>query len=156
MPTREKGPVDMTRETPAEDDCRRMVARESGGGLPRFLGLEVVEAGAGKVTARIEVGEHLLSSFGNLHGGVTATLVDHVLGAAVLGQLEPGQWPATLEFKLNYLASVQSGLLEATAEVVASTRRTAVVRVEVTNKGRLAAAGQGTVMIVDPRPGPVA
>jgi uncharacterized protein (TIGR00369 family) len=128
-------------------------AGESGGGLPAFLGLELVDLGPGKATGRINVGGHLLSSFGNLHGGVTAALVDHVLGASVLGLVEPGHWPATLEFKLNYLAPVQSGVLEARAEVVASTRRTAVVRVEVLNEGRLAAAGQGTVMILEPRPG---
>jgi uncharacterized protein (TIGR00369 family) len=130
---------------------RRLLADETGGGLPGFLGMELVDVEPGKATTRIAVVPHLLSSFGNLHGGVTAALVDHALGASVLGLVEPGHWPATLEFKLNYMASVQSGLLEARAEVIASTRRTAVVRVDVVNDGRLAAAGQGTVMIMPPR-----
>lgn len=129
-----------------------LVDRETSGGLPSFLGMEVVEVEPGRARARLEVRPHLLSSFGNLHGGVTAGLVDHVLGAAVLGLIPPGHWPATLEFKLNYLASIQDGVVEATAEVLTSTRRTAVVRIDVRNGDRLAAAGQGTVMIVSPRP----
>jgi uncharacterized protein (TIGR00369 family) len=133
-------------------ELQRLAHEAAPGGLPQFLGIELVHIEAGRATGRIDVGKELLSSFGNLHGGVTAALVDHVLGAAVLGLVEAGHWPATLEFKLNYLASIQNGLLEATAEVVASTRRTAVVRVDVTNRDRLVAVGQGTVMIVAPRP----
>jgi uncharacterized protein (TIGR00369 family) len=132
-------------------ELQRLAHEAAPGGLPGFLGIELVHIEPGKATGRIDVGKHLLSSFGNLHGGVTAALVDHMLGAAVLGLVEAGHWPATLEFKLNYLASIQNGPLEATAEVVASTRRTAVVRVDVTNRGRLVAVGQGTVMIVEPR-----
>ena len=82
---------------------------------------------------------------------MTAALVDHAVGAAVLRLVPPGHRPATLEFKLNYLASIHDGTVEASAEVLTGTRRTAVVRVDVTNGHRLAAAGQGTVMFIEPR-----
>lgn len=133
------------------DQPQELLEREGAGGLPDFLGIEVVGVQPGRATARMEVRPHLLSTFGRLHGGVTAALVDHALGASVLRLIPAGHWPATLEFKLNYLASIEGGMVEASAEVLTATRRTAVVRIDVSNDGRLVAAGQGTVMIVEPR-----
>jgi uncharacterized protein (TIGR00369 family) len=81
-----------------------------------------------------------------------AAFVDHVLGCVLYPLMERGQWAATTEFKLNYLAAVQKGTLMAESTVVALTRRTAVIRVEVTNDGRPACVAQGTLLVVDPAP----
>lgn len=120
-------------------------------GLPGFLGIEFVDVSPGHVEMRLPLREELLSTFGQLHGGVTAAFTDHLLGAAVLPLVEEGQWPATLEFKINYLSAVREGALEGVADVLALTRRTAVVRIDVRNRDRIVAAGQATVMIVDPQ-----
>jgi uncharacterized protein (TIGR00369 family) len=120
-------------------------------GFTDFLGLRIVEATAGTATAEIEVRPELLQAFGAVHGGVVAALVDHVLGAAIFPSVPRGTWPATLEFKLNYLAPVREGLLRATGEVIALRRRTAVVQVEVTNDGRPVAAAQGTISLHPPK-----
>ena len=60
-------------------------------------------------------------------------------------------WAATTEFKVNYLAPVTTGVLAATARIVSMTRRTAVVRIDVENEGRLVCAAQGTVLIMQPK-----
>jgi len=62
-----------------------------------------------------------------------------------------GQWAATTEFKLNYLAPVSKGQVVVEAEIIAMTRATAVVRIEARNGDRLACIAQGTVLIRDPK-----
>lgn len=86
-----------------------------------------------------------------MHGGVASALVDHVLGAVVYPLIPQGAWAATTEFKLNLLAAVSTGTVTAVAEVMSLTRRTAVVRIDVSNDDRLVAIAQGTVLITQPR-----
>ena len=87
-----------------------------------------------------------------MHGGVLAALCDHVLGCVCYPHMKPGQWAATTEFKINYLAPVSQGLVVAEAEIVSMTRTTAVVRIEVLNDDRIAYIAQGTVLVRDPKP----
>jgi uncharacterized protein (TIGR00369 family) len=119
-------------------------------GLPRYLGARLTEFTPGRLVATMEVRPELLTPFGTLHGGVMAGFVDHVLGCVLYPLMERGQWAATTEFKLNYLAAVRGGDLTAESTVVSLTRRTAVVRVEVSNGGQLACVAQGTLLVTDP------
>ncbi|HVM39326.1 MAG TPA: PaaI family thioesterase [Acidimicrobiia bacterium] len=124
------------------------------GGLPQYLDITVKAVGPGRLRAELAVRDELLTPFGNLHGGVVAGFVDHVLGSVLYPLLRRGQWAATTEFKLNYLAPVQRGTLVAESMVLSLTRRTAVVRVEVGVDGRPVCVAQGTLVIVDPRGSP--
>jgi uncharacterized protein (TIGR00369 family) len=131
-----------------------MLAGISGqaGGLPDFLGLRTVAIGPGTMTAEIDVRPDLLNPFGSLHGGVLSALVDHVLGAVLYPLIPPGTWAATTEFKLNLIAPVREGTLSARSEVIAMSRRTAVVRIDARIGDRLVGAAQGTVTITEPKP----
>jgi 1,4-dihydroxy-2-naphthoyl-CoA hydrolase len=122
-----------------------------GAGLPRYLGMVFVEVGPGRLVCELPVTEELLNPFGAAHGGVISALVDHVLGAVVVPVIQPGAWPATSEYKLNLLAPSRVGTMRAVSSILALSRRTAVVRVDVTNNGRLVGAAQGTVTIMPPR-----
>jgi 1,4-dihydroxy-2-naphthoyl-CoA hydrolase len=122
------------------------------GGLATFLAIEHIEVGAGSLHARIAVRHDLLTPFGNLHGGVLAALCDHVLGTVLYPVIARGAWAATTEFKINYLAAVTTGYLDARAQIISLTKRTAVVRIDVENEGRLACAAQGTVLVALPKP----
>ena len=126
-------------------------AHEKLTGLPGFLGLRLTGFEPGRLHAEMEVRAELLTPFGNLHGGVLAALCDHVLGCVCYPHMGRGQWAATTEFKLNYLAPVSKGKLEADASIVSLTRSTAVVRIEVSNEGRSCCLAQGTVLIRDPK-----
>jgi 1,4-dihydroxy-2-naphthoyl-CoA hydrolase len=119
-------------------------------GLPKFLGARIVKVTPGRLTATLEVRDDLITPLGTLHGGVMAGLVDHVLGCVLYPLMQRGHWAATTEFKVNYMAAVRTGTLVAESTVLALTKRTAVVRVEVTNDGRLACSAQGTVLVVAP------
>ena len=123
----------------------------AGGGLPAFLGIQMVDIGPGRMVCELNVREDLLNAFGTLHGGVVSALTDHVLGAVLYSVIERGSWAATTEFKLNLLAPIRSGVVRAEAEIISMTKRTAVVRIDVTNDGRATAAGQGTVSVMSPK-----
>ena len=122
-----------------------------GGGLPDYLGFQIVDASPGVMVGRFEVREELLTPFGNMHGGVLSAFCDHMLGCVCYPAMGKGQWAATTEFKINLTAPVSKGTVDARAEIIAMTRTLAVVRIDVSNEGRMAAMAQGTVTIRDPR-----
>ena len=64
-----------------------------GGGLPQFLGIELVRFEPGKLWCRATVGDELLTPLGNLHGGVVAAIIDHVTGVVVYPLMPPATGP---------------------------------------------------------------
>jgi uncharacterized protein (TIGR00369 family) len=124
---------------------------DAGGGLPAFLGITTTETGPGHMVATIDVRPELLNPFGTIHGGVLAALTDHVLGAVLYPVIERGAWAATTQLNLNFTAPVRTGTLTARSEIISLTKRTAVVRIDLTNENRLVGAAQGTVTISPPR-----
>lgn len=120
-------------------------------GVPGYLGIRFTEVEPGRCVAELDVGEHLLNPFGAAHGAVLASLVDHVLGSAVFPIVPRGTWPATLEFKVNYLAPTRPGILRATSRVLSLSKKTAVVAVDCDNDGRLVGTAVGTISLSPPR-----
>ena len=125
-------------------------AHDAPGGLPGYLGIRFTELTAGRLVATMEIRDELITPMGAVHGGVMAGFVDHTLGCVLYPLMKRGQWAATTEFKLNYLRAVKRGTLTAESTVLAMGRRSAVVRVEVSNEGALTCVAQGTLLISDP------
>ncbi|HTN80598.1 MAG TPA: PaaI family thioesterase [Acidimicrobiales bacterium] len=140
-----------TFETFNEEWAKRIVGAKSRSGIDGFLGIVVTEIEAGRLTAEMEVTKDLITIMGNMHGGCLSAMCDHVLGVVMYPVMPPGYWAATTEFKINLLAPVTQGVCVARSEIVAMTKRMAVVRVEIENDGRLVAAAQGTCTIVAPK-----
>jgi uncharacterized protein (TIGR00369 family) len=126
---------------------------DAGGGLPAYLGIRTSDTGPGHMTAHVDIRPELLNPFGSVHGGVLAALTDHVLGAVLYPVIERGAWAATTQLNLNFTAPVRDGVLSARSEIISLTKRTAVVRIDLTNNNRLVGAAQGTVTISPPRAG---
>jgi 1,4-dihydroxy-2-naphthoyl-CoA hydrolase len=149
--------TDTTTPRPAFDSydpavAELMIGATSGmTGIPDYLGIRTTDIGPGTMTAELDVRPELLNPFGSAHGGTLAALADHVLGAVLYPLIPKGAWAATTELKLNFLAPVHEGVLRARSEVISLSRRTAVVRIDATNEGRLVGAAQGTVTISQPR-----
>ena len=120
-------------------------------GLDGWLGIRLVEIWPGGLRAVLQVRPDLLNPFGMMHGGVLSCLCDHILGVVCYPVIPRGAWAATTEFKLNLLAPVSEGSLEATATILSLSKRTAVVRIEVENQDRLVCAAQGTVSVMEPK-----
>lgn len=128
-------------------------------GIDAYLGIEATEFTAGRLVAGFDVTDEVITMFGNMHGGCISALVDHVLGVVMYPVMPERYWAATTEFKINLLAPVSGGRVEATAEIISMTKRLAVVRVDVENvtedgagpQRRLVAVAQGTSTIVAPK-----
>jgi uncharacterized protein (TIGR00369 family) len=125
-------------------------AHDAPGGLPGYLGITFRELTAGRLVATMDVRPELITPMGAIHGGVMAGFVDHCLGCVLYPLMKRGQWAATTEFKLNYLRAVKSGTLTAESTVLSMGRRSAVVRVDVSNDGKLTCVAQGTLLVSDP------
>lgn len=104
-------------------------------------------------TARLElvVEEIHLRPGGIVHGGIYATLIDTVTGFAAYNVAPTGNDVVTMQLNLNMTsAATLNERLIATAKVVHSGRKTAVVTGEIrTPDGRLISTGSGTFFFVD-------
>jgi uncharacterized protein (TIGR00369 family) len=136
---------------PAFAETMRSVGPGHLTGIPEYLGMHLVDVGPGFAVFEIEIHAELLNPAGVAHGAVVASLVDHTLGGTVMPLLPPGSWPATLEYKINYLAPAREGVLAARGEVRGLSKRAATVEVECTNGGRLVAVALGTIAITPPK-----
>jgi 1,4-dihydroxy-2-naphthoyl-CoA hydrolase len=134
-------------------DSSRSSAGIVGGGLPEYLRIATTSVAPGRLTCELPVTEELLNPFGAAHGGVVSALIDHALGAVCFPVIERGSWPATQEFKLNFVAPARVGRMVAEAHIVSMSKRTVIVRIDVSNNGRLVCAAQGTVAVMPPKPG---
>ena len=121
-------------------------------GITDFLGIHFTDGGPGRLVGEMAVRPELVTMMGSAHGGVVAVLIDHVLGSVMYPVMPRGWWAATTEYKINNLAPVRGGNLRAEAQVVAMTKRTSVVRIDVTNDGRLCSIAQGTCLLQEPKP----
>jgi len=75
-----------------------------------------------------------------VHGGAIASLADSAVAMALIDLVNPKDRITTIEFKINFMASVNKGKLEARAKIIHKGLKTAVGDVKVVNgKGKLVA-----------------
>lgn len=89
-------------------------------GFTKFVGMEEVEhPSEGRIEAEIEVQEHHLNEGGVVHGGVLATMLDVVMGSAVVSliDLDGGEWCATQTLTTDFIRPTTDGTLRAIGEV---------------------------------------
>jgi uncharacterized protein (TIGR00369 family) len=140
-----------TFDTFNDEWAARVVGARSSRGIDGFLGIVVTEMEPGRLVAEMEVTKDVITIMKTMHGGCLSAMCDHVLGVVMYPVMPPGYWAATTEFKINLLAPVTKGVCRATSEIIAMTKRLAVVRIEIENEGRLVAVAQGTCTIVAPK-----
>ncbi len=76
-----------------------------------------------------------------MQGGVIAAIADEAVAYALWSLVPDGEIINTVEFKMNFLAPVRQGLIEAQASIVRRGKTISLGEVEVMNEGRLAAKG---------------
>lgn len=115
----------------------------------QLLGMEIVELGPGFASMRLTVEEKLKQVLGVLQGGVTASLVDAAIVAALFPMLNPGEMATTVELKINYLRPVTEGELVTEARILKRGRSLGFGTAEVRDhEGQLVGHGTATCMIV--------
>lgn len=120
-----------------------------------LIGMTLESVDDGCVRMSLPPSEHLFSQFGAVHGGMTATLLDSVLGCAIHTTLPAGQGYTTLELKVSLLRAItaESGLVTATGQAVHTGRRMATADARAVDAhGRLCATATTTCLLFDARP----
>jgi len=97
---------------------------------------------------QLTVSEELLQFYGNLHGGVIASIIDSAIAIAVNQQLDPGEGASTVELKINYLRSISEGTIWGEGKVIKKGRNIVVAQGEIRNDaGQILAIGTATFMV---------
>ncbi len=123
------------------------------GALAALLGLQRRRMADGEAILEVTVRPEHLNPYGLVHGAVVYALVDTAMGGALVSRLAADERCATLEVKIQYLASVSAGGLRAEARLVERTRRIAVLEARVYGEGdRLVALATGTFYVLGAEP----
>lgn len=110
----------------------------------RFMGVQVPELGEGYARFTLEIRPDFHNSQGFLQGGVIAALADEAVAYALFSLVAEGEMISTVEMKINFLAPVQQGVLEAQAHIRKRGRTLSLGEVEVSQDARLVAKGMCT------------
>jgi acyl-CoA thioesterase len=122
------------------DILRKFVEKDH---FAKHLGIEMLEYGGGKATARMEIKPHHLNSAGMLHGGAIFALADAAFSAASNSH---GTLAVAINVSISYFKAVNSGTLTASAEEASFNPRLATYLIPVTDdNGNKIALFQGTV-----------
>ena len=119
-----------------------------------LFGAEWVGIEPSRVALVFEPAEWMFNPFGAVYGGLTATVLDIALGAAIHTTLPVGTGYATSDLQMRYVRamSADTGRVTVTAGVVHSGRRNAIAegRVEAEATGKLIAAATAAFTILRP------
>ena len=114
----------------------------------QLLGMEVMEIKEGESKIQMPFKQGLTHPYRIVHGGAIASLADSSVAMALISLVEPRDRITTIEFKINFLAPVSKGDLEAHAKIIYKGSKTAVGDVEVKNEeGKLIAKVMATYSI---------
>ncbi len=109
----------------------------------KHLGVEMLEYGQGRASARMTIASHHLNSAGMLHGGAIFSLADAVFSAASNSH---GTLAVAINVSISFFKAVKSGTLTATAEEASFNPRLATYLITVMDDaGDKIALFQGTV-----------
>jgi len=113
-----------------------------------LLGIRVVEVGEGYAKLEMPFSEKLTQPYGIVHGGAIFSLADSAIAVAIVSCVEPGKIFVTIEMKINFLAPVKEGMMEAEARLL---RRGRIIpaEVDIKNNGKLVAKAIATYIILD-------
>ncbi|MBI4795953.1 MAG: PaaI family thioesterase [Deltaproteobacteria bacterium] len=107
----------------------------------RFIGIQVPQLGRGFARFVLPFKPDLANSIGLLQGGVIAAVADEAVAFALYSLAKEGETFNTVEMKINFLAAVKEGEVEATAHIAKRGRTISLGEFEVRQGDRLVAKG---------------
>lgn len=117
----------------------------------KLLGFWLVKVEPGEVHGEFEPGEFHYNPMGGVHGGVVSTLLDSVMGLAVLSRLPSGSRFSSLEIKINFVRgiSMETGTLVAEGKIVHPGAKIATSEGRLVDRqGKLYAHGTSTCIVI--------
>jgi acyl-CoA thioesterase len=109
----------------------------------QYVGIELLEASAGKVKARMEIKDHHLNSMGTVHGAALFALADLVFAVASNSH---GNIAMAINAHISFMQAAKKGILIATGREISLNPRLASYKIDIANEhGELIATFQGMV-----------
>lgn len=116
---------------------------------PSHMSMRLAAVDLDKATIEIDLGQCHLQPYGNVHGGVIATLIDTATFWAVFMRIPEGAGLVNIDLKLNYLKSIQDGRLRAEGVAIRSGKSISYSEARVFDAGGdLVAHGTSSLMIL--------
>lgn len=115
----------------------------------KLLGMRLIKAEEGHVILEAEPRYEFYNPMNRIHGGWLASIMDSVMGSAILTKLEAGVGAGTVQLSVNYVrkVNVESGILRATGHVTHAGRSMLTATGEIRDsKGELCVHGTGTFL----------
>lgn len=120
----------------------------------KTLGIELDEAAAQRVVARMTWAQDLCTAGGVIHGGALMAFADTIGALCAAANLPPGAGTATIESKTNFFRAVRGGEITATSKPLHLGRSTIVAQTDlVDDRDRLVAQVTQTQAVLPGRPG---
>ncbi|MDR3604593.1 MAG: PaaI family thioesterase [Syntrophaceae bacterium] len=116
----------------------------------KLLNMRLIDfdIGSCKIEIIIDPKKHF-QPFGNIHGGVYASIIDAAAFWAVYGQVDENIGMTSIDLKLNYLSATNGLKLIAHGKKIKLGRTLGYGQVQVTDEtGKILAHGTSTLMIV--------
>jgi len=109
-----------------------------------LVGLTFTKWEKGYSQCVVEVDAKLLNPHRTVHGGVTYTMADSGMGAALYSCIGDDELCSTIETNIVYFKPVASGTLTCDTKVIHKSKRIATLESEIKQEGRLVAKALGT------------
>lgn len=118
----------MTTPPSAHERVALSLARQ---GMMTHLGVRLLSVTLGQVELALTYSDKLTQQQGGFHGGAIGALADIAGGYAALTVAPEGMEVVTIEYKINFLNSLQGGEIRAIGKVIKAGRRVIVTSAEV-------------------------
>ena len=104
--------------------------------LTRWLKPSIISAERGKLVFKYTVREDMTNPVGSLHGGVTASIIDDIIGATIFSFNEPNFY-TTINLNIDYMAGARlNDVVIAETHVVKKGKQFINAQCEVWNEDR--------------------
>jgi len=111
----------------------------------KYLGEELKFAENGKSEVYLKIKDEFLQHFGNVHGGILATLLDSSMAAAVNSMLDDNVFTVTAEMNIQYIRPATGSFLIGRGDVIKNGKTITSCKSEIFNeKDELIAFATGT------------
>jgi uncharacterized protein (TIGR00369 family) len=111
----------------------------------KHLGQELKFAENGKSEVYLKIKDEFLQHFGNVHGGILATLLDSSMASAVNSMLDDNVFTVTAEMNIQYIRPAMGSFLIGRGEVIKNGKTITSCKSEIFNeRDELIAFATGT------------
>lgn len=137
---------------PAETEFKKMVEEKvSGNHFTQYVGIEIDKIEAAEIEATLSIEDKHRQQMGFVHGGVTATFSDVVMGFAAFTLVKKGQGVVTADLRISYLNPGVGSTLYGRGYVIKAGQKLIFCEAELwmmTEAGRIDIAKASSTMIV--------